>query len=363
MIRILHLLDSEADFQTRRCAEQLSRDLGPGYAQEVRTIGPGGHWRGLPHAVRETRRMGTDLLVHAWGPRALLAAAIGTSARLVFTTVVGNETRQISWLRAVMPYRDVQVICPTSTLMDAMLRRGLPPEQCHLIRPGVEFSRVRARRQESLRQSLGFKPDDIVLLACGESTAAACHRDALWAAAILHVLEPRYKLLAWGRGEQTTAVEEFNRRTGSPMLLCLAERRLGRVLDYEELLPAADMIVISATGPIAPLPVCISMAAALPIAATVTPTVAELLEDRHTALMVPPHSPRQLARRILRLREEADLQWRVSDAARAEAFEYYSAARFAQQHRSLYEQCWAGGGVALARPETTGVAQRYHPRR
>src|SRR4030095_16596140 len=98
----------------------------------------------------------------------------------------------------------------------------------------------------------------------------------------------------------------------------------------EELLPAADTVLVTARGPVATLPIAICMAAALPIVATVTPTVAELLEDRHTALMSSA-VPRQVSQRVLDLVSDPTTQWQISDQARVEAYEYFAQTRFLNQ--------------------------------
>jgi len=77
---------------------------------------------------------------------------------------------------------------------------------------------------------------------------------------------------------------------------------------------------VTARGRVATLPIAICMAAALPIVSTVTYTVSELLEDRHTALMAPPGKPRLLARRVLDLLEDPTAQWSIADMARTEAY-------------------------------------------
>ena len=56
-----------------------------------------------------------------------------------------------------------------------------------------------------------------------------------------------------------------------PDALRVAEQRLGRRVEFEELLPAADMVLVTRAGPVATLPIAICMAGALPIVATVTP--------------------------------------------------------------------------------------------
>jgi glycosyltransferase involved in cell wall biosynthesis len=132
-------------------------------------------------------------------------------------------------------------------------------------------------------------------------------------------------------------------------------------VEFEDLLPAVDIVLATPTGPIATLPISITMAAALPIVATVSYTIGELLEDRHTALLAPAGSPRALARRVLDLEEDSNLQWSISDMARTEAYEYFTQTRFVNQYRGVYRQVSEGAQVDV--PEMApGVGLRFHGR-
>jgi glycosyltransferase involved in cell wall biosynthesis len=259
-----------------------------------------------------------------------------------------------------MDYRRVEVVAPTTTLRRAIVQRGVPIERCHLIRPGVEFARIRARKRDrDLRARLGLSDDDFVFLAAGESTRAASHVEAVWAASILYVAYERYKIVAWGRGPGRQSVINFANKT-MPGAFRDAEHRLGSRIDFEELIPAADMILVTARRAVATLPIAICMAAAMPIVSTVTPTVAELLEDRHTALMTSGR-PRQIARRALDLVEDANLQWQLADMARTEAYEYFSFTRFVNQFRAVYRQMAADERVNVPQ-DAPGAGLRFHGR-
>jgi glycosyltransferase involved in cell wall biosynthesis len=103
--------------------------------------------------------------------------------------------------------------------------------------------------------------------------------------------------------------------------------------------PRPIFVLVTATGPAPTLPIAMSMAAALPIVSTVTYTAAELLEDRHTAMMVSEPLPREIARRVIELRADPAMQWTIADKARAEAYEFFSLTRFLDAHRKLYADC------------------------
>lgn len=365
MIRVLHLLERDADFETQRGADGLARALGEGFSVTTRSIGYGGDWRDVPTAAAMLRRSQPPFdVVHAWGARALTVAAFGSGARIVFSPAPETRAKVVRWLRAVMSHRDVNVVAPSSTLRRRLVERGVPLERCHLVRPGVEFARVRRRRDDALRAQLGLNATDHVFLACGESTRAAAHIDAVWATGILNVADERHKVLLWGQGEQTDALRRLAEHWGRPDMLRVAEPRLGRRrrrVEFEELLPATDTILVPARGAVATLPIAIAMASGLPIIAAATPTVSELLEDRHTALMTQPAKPRLLARRILDLQEDPSLQWSVADMARTEAFEFFAFTRFVNQFRQVYRQVAQGAAVQVPE-EAPGAGLRFHGR-
>ena len=107
MAHVLHLVEEHPDFQTRRSVDALLAITGS-TSQVVRR---------LPAAVGRLRRTGiagADV-VHAWGLRALAAAVLGARQRVVFSPTHFPTPRAIHWMRAVMAYRDVQVVCPTAT--------------------------------------------------------------------------------------------------------------------------------------------------------------------------------------------------------------------------------------------------------
>lgn len=360
MVRVLQLYDTDAEFQIQRSIGGLSTGLRAEFACSTASIGRGGTYRSATRALVGLRRAPSCDVIHAWGMRSLVAASLsGRAFATVFTPPPEHADRAIRWLRALREYRNVHVVCSTATLRRRYLQRGIPLQRCHLIRPGVDFSRIRRRRDPALRSALGFAQDDCVILVPGESTRNAAHRYALWTSGILNLLDERYKFLLWGRGSQIPAIERFASRIRHTDLLHVAERRLHRPVEFEELLPAADIVLVTAAGPVGTLPISICMAAALPIVATVTYTLGELLEDRHTALLVPKASPRMLAQRILELREDPRLQWSISDMARTEAYEHFSMTDFLERHRVLYRQVASGRQVELP-PDVPGAGSRFH---
>jgi glycosyltransferase involved in cell wall biosynthesis len=359
--RVLHILDASADFQTRRGVADLCRALGPGFETSWRTIGPGGDWRGIASAVFRLRGEAGWDVVHAWGTRALSAAAMTPGRRIVFSPAEEMRPADVRWTRAVMGYRDVDVVCASDLARRRFVERGVPLDRCHLIRPGVDFGRIKSRRSDSVRAAMGLAADDYVVLAAGETTALSNHHLAAWAIGILSELDPKYKVLVWGRGRRFAAFERAMGHWRNPAMLRVATARLGPAVQFEELFAAADAIAVTAKEGAGTLPIAMAMAAALPIVAVTNRTTSELLEDRHTAAMVSKDRARLVARRILDVREDTQLQWSISDMARTEAYEYFSLTRFVNQWRTVYRQLAAGERAAVPEQQA-GAGMRFHGR-
>jgi glycosyltransferase involved in cell wall biosynthesis len=358
MVRVLHLVPAAADFQTERGVTQLAMFAREGFAIEVKTIGPRGDWPTVISASRGMRKLSAFDVVHAWGSKALTAAVLSGRRPVVYSPAPDLQKRSARWLSAIMQYRDVEVVAPSATLRNALLRTGIATEKCHVIRPGVDFGRIK-RRNPQLRESLGLGRDDLVILACGESTRGANHRLAAWAGAILGAMDPRWKLLLWGRGSDAPRVIEFAGRVYRGSMLVVAEDA-GRRIEYEELLGACDLVLNTSKAATATLPLAIAMAAAAPIISTVTYTASELLEDHHNSLLVPKPSSRLLAQRALELNEDSGLKWRLTDMARTEAYDYFSLTRFLEQWKTVYQQIAAGESVQIV--ERAAAGARFHGR-
>ena len=310
--------------------------------------------------LRSIRQDQSDATI-AVGVASLAVATMASTGPIVFCFKSFPKLAQVKWLRAAMDYRDIHLVCPTSTMHRFCVERGVPIDRCHLIRPGVEFGRVNRRRDPKLRAALGLVETDYVWLLPGESTRGADHDMAVWAVAILNHLAPKHRVLTWGRGDRTRHLKYLAARQKQSNLFIAAEQALGRSMEFEELLPAADGVLISAGGSVTTLPIAICMAAGLPIVSTVTSEVAELLEDRHTALMVPRRSPRTIAQRIMDLEADKNVQWAIADMAKTEAFEYFAHSRFVNQWRMVLNQIVAGETVNVPQA-APGAGLRFHGR-
>jgi glycosyltransferase involved in cell wall biosynthesis len=342
MSRVLQIIPTPCDFQTGRMSEML-RPLSAG----LETIGRGGSLGSGLVAVRTLRQKAEAFdLLHCWDMRGLSLAAMATRKPLLLTAPPDLTRRGVRWLRAVMGYRPVTVVCASAIQHRRLVEAGIAIERCHIVRPGVDFAKIKRRRDPELRAALGRREKDVAILAPGESTVAARHELAVWMCGILEYLDPKYQLLTWGRGPAREKAATMARKLRQPHILHTAEQRLGRAIEFEDLFAAADVIVVTADEGAATLPIAQAMASALPIVSVTNYLTSELLEDRHTAAMTVKPSAKLLARRVLDVLEDRSLQWSIADRARAEAYDTYSVTRFVDEYRQLIDAAAAATRAA-----------------
>jgi glycosyltransferase involved in cell wall biosynthesis len=335
MPKVLHLLSGLADEQTRQIHRMLVAGIGSGFESQTKLIGTTGGLRDIPTAVIRLRQDRPDITC-AWGIPALASAVIAGHRRIIFSPDRFAGPRSLRWIRSLMSRGNVTFVCPTFTQHRLAITRGIDPARCQVIQPGVDFGRLR-KRDPNLRKELGLSESDYVLIAPGESTLQTAHDQAVWTCGILNVLDPAYKLLLWGRGPRAQTVAALGDRLRQPDMVKIAETPTTGPIPFEQLLPAADACLVTTSGSAPTLPVATAMAASVPIVSTVTYMLAELLEDRHTALMVPRRSPRALAQRVQDLRQDPALAAKLVDTARAEAYEHFSMTRMLDEYRKLFE--------------------------
>lgn len=344
MVRALHLIDAEANYELATTHAQLVRQLGAEFT--VHTERVQANIASFMTTTLELRRNPEERfdVIHAFGPYSL-AVALSFGPKVIYTVSEPPHKRTVGWLRAAMNYRDLHVVCPTQWMHRWLVTHGVPLERAHLIRPGVDFSKVRTKKDDALRKAFGFAPEDYVVLPGGETTHRAFHLYAVQATTILHWLDHRYKSLLWGRGPLTHSRSKFGEKLKLKGYLAVAERCLGRPVGFEELLPAVDLVLFVSHYPVPTLPMALTMASGVPIVSVAQRPTCEILEDRHNAHLAATAHPRLVAKRILEMRDHPEDIWKITDMARTEAFEYFSQSRMLQQYRAIYEQLAKGEKV------------------
>jgi len=350
--RIILLTEHSPDLQTLRCTEQLRSSL----AQEFQFISQeiaSASWTRVLSCYSSLRANSRSAqLVHAWGYRALRLATIAAECPIIYTPLPDDPLKALTWARTAVIRRSLRVVSLSTGEDRLAITGGIPESSCTLTRPGIRTARL-ATRDTALRRKLGLNDDHIVVLAVGESLAHADHILALHAVTMLNYMNPRFAMLIWGRGSEVAAIHRMQLAWGVRHLVD-ARAMLGRDTQYETILPAADMALVTASARLSITPVLACMAAGLPIVAPATYAASEVLEDHHTALLYGDVHPRRAAQRMLSLWEDQPLRRRLADQARAEAYEVFPVSKFIAAMREIYSTATR---QAAPMAQSTGGAQ------
>jgi len=354
MLGVLHLHPPHCDFQTRRCLELLLKTVGSELAMTSRSIGPGGNYQNLPEAIFRLRGVRRDqaCIAHAWGPAQLAAAAAAGFPRLVFSPQAGIHPKWWRWIELILRNRDVEIVCPTQFVRRMFISHGASAARCQVVSPAVDAGRLNGA-DPGIRARLGFSKTDLVLLAPGESSREASHRSALWAAAILNFLDPRYRLLIWGRGPMVGSLRRLARAISTEALMVLAEPAIGGEIDFEQIVSAADIALFCARDPSPILPQGVCLFAGLPVVASESAETREFVQDDVSGLVEPSLNPRRLAQRVRTLQNDPRLRQKLARAARSVGVARFSADRFAADWRQVYSRV---SGSDASRPMAPLVA-------
>ena len=293
-----------------------------------------------PRLRRLVTQCDVDLL-HAWGLDATItaASALPDAAPTVSTLMSPPAGPKWSrWFRAVGAAAPAAIACSAGLIHRRLIEGGVPPERCVVIRPGVDFNAIRQAKRSTTRAGLGLPADGPVLLTLPPPTRSGGHYFATWAAVVLMQRDDSLRLIVPGVSTEQRRLQRLLRS------LRLLHRALftRRTHAFATLLAVADLVVVAAVDDIATTPLAWAMAAGIPIVGTAVPSVTEFIADRHTGLLCKPEQPALLASRIRDALADRPLVAKVTDVARAQAFEVFSTRRMLDQYRQLYENVLSG---------------------
>lgn len=278
--------------------------------------------------------------VHAFGLNCLACALAGGARRVVYSPVGFPRRAEVNWLRAAMNYRRIDVVCPSQTVRRAMVSRGVAMSRTHVVRPGVSLGDFTPQRNEALRATLGYAPDDRVIFAPLEPGHEAGLSLAAWSVSLLNVLDKRHRLLTAASESRAGIVENFCNRLIEPSLLTNVSH-----IPMQSLFGIADAVLFTPThdSGVSPVTLAMAMASGRPIVSTTLRSVCELIEDRHTALLVRDASPRLIAQRLEDCFADPQLAWKLTDRARAEVYDHFTRTKMLAELQGVYTDVASAG--------------------
>ena len=188
-----------------------------------------------------------------------------------------------------------------------------------------------------LQRELGLTPEHRVLLNVGRLVAQKGQRDLLRAMPRVIQSQPAARLLIVGEGQLRGELESLitQLRLNDHVTL------LGRRDDVPRLLDLADLFVFPTLYEGLPGAIVEAMLSATPIVSTAIPSIGEAVQHQHSAVLVPPHSPSDLADAIIELLQHSDRAGQLASTAREDALRQFNIPAVTRQIEQLYDSVLA----------------------
>lgn len=359
MTSVCHLIDGAAGWEQRVVLNQLCERLPEDrWAQHVMSIGaapldkaprgrlrgpilprvPGAAWLSAP-PVRRALESRAAALVHAWGLHAAVVAQAATELPLLVELFDPRLTsRDLKLLRTLSRPRGFAVVCASATLRRRMIEGGVSPEVCVVIRPGVDFSLLTPQRRRKLRETLGISREHTALIAPPAVVRTGGTFEAFWAAELAHYVQPGVRVIVPGDTREVRRIRRLEATLPTSGVLMTP----GNICRFEELIAAADVLVMAAQGDCSTTAIAWAMAAHVAIIGAADYSIAELVAHNVNGLLFKPVPGESRAVAIVRLLLQRDRLAKVRETARGQAYEVFGLRRCIDQHAQLYENLLSG---------------------
>jgi glycosyltransferase involved in cell wall biosynthesis len=310
--------------------------LGPRAFQRVRS-----HLAGVRPDVVHTHLVDVDLLGSV-AARTLGIPAVAT----LHVSVWGGRPRE--WVLdrlaavALQTCADRIIAVSQATRAAYLAWTRQPAERVVVIGNGIA-GRAVPSAGPAVRAELGLDADDLVVTMISSLRQEKAHEVACAAVALLRPGRPTLKLLIVGDGPRRAEVAAAARPLGDSVVLA------GYRADAMAVLAASDVVLHPSYHEAFPTTLIEAAAASVPVVATATGGIGEIVLDGGTGLLVPaPPQPAAIARALDTLLADPARRRAFGEAARARFDASFTAASWARELRSLYDE-------VLAAPRSGGL--------
>ncbi|HHJ39298.1 MAG: hypothetical protein AXA67_12230 [Methylothermaceae bacteria B42] len=263
-----------------------------------------------------------------------MLAGVASQVPMIVTRRVDNPENP--WL-AKLKYRHFRrVIAISQGIAEVLIKQGLPEEKLSLVHSGVDTQIFRPPRKESMRGQLGIPPDHIVIAVVAQLIPRKGHLVLFESLSRLRRDYPELKLtsLVFGKGPLEAELKAHCQKLG----LQNQVRWMGYREDMAEILPAMDVVVHPALKEGLGVALLEAAACGLPIIASRSGGMPEVVEDGVNGLLVPPGDPNALGCAINHLARDSMLRSKMGEAGRQKVLRQFSIASMVEGNWQVYKR-------------------------
>jgi glycosyltransferase involved in cell wall biosynthesis len=238
-----------------------------------------------------------------------------------------------------------RVVSVCQAFAPRLVAYGVKPERIRVLHnAAVPTPPVPTLERDQLRQQLGVRDREIVLLAIGRLSLEKGHADLLRALGRLRSLPQPWKLVLIGIGPERESLGRLADSLGISDRIVFA----GFHPDIRRFYSIAHVCVLPSHSEGSSNVLLEAMMAGVPVVATSAGGNPEIVLDEQTGLLVPVRDPQALAAAILRLLSEPDLAARLADRAFSRAASEFSVDRYRRRLSGFYAEALGRGANSAA---------------
>ncbi len=236
------------------------------------------------------------------------------------------------------------IIAISQGVKRALIQSGVEASRISVVPSGIDFSVYEDKPPRNfLHKECGFDAGDYLVGIVAQLEDHKGHRYLIDAANILKERTHRIKIVIVGEGSLKM---DLTRQTQALNVKDVVYF-LGFRSDIPRILASLDLFVLSSHLEGLGSSIMDAMVCRLPVVATRTGGIPELVKDHKTGLLVPPRNPQALAEAILTLHRDKRLAARLGQAGYDFVHKNFSAEATAAQTITVYEKIAAAKGVHL----------------
>lgn len=221
----------------------------------------------------------------------------------------------------------------------AINKAGLSPSRVTTIHNGVDvgrYSRIASTR-EQVRTQLGLTSDEPLLGVVARLTPEKDHDTLLQSLVLVRNDFDNVKLAIAGEGELMDALKKKVEHLG----LSRSVWFLGNRGDVPELLQAMDLFVLSSRQEGLGITLLEAMAVGLPVVATNTGGIPEIVISGETGLLVPPEDASRFAEAVKWMLSHRDDGKEMGLRGQKRALQQFGVERMVEQYEAVYDEVLA----------------------
>ena len=298
-------------------------------------------------SIRSLARYLRQESIHVVNTHSGIDSWIGAIAAKFARTPILIRTRHLdlplrrNWLNFVHYLPDQIVSCGMAMRTHLVEGCGFPLEKVTNIPTGIDFEKFKAcLSREKVRQSLGIREDDFLILMVGIIRSVKRHVVALEAHRLLLEQIPNAHLLIVGDGPILNEIENHGRELGISQSVTFAGYRE----DIPELMMATDAFLLTSKSEGLPQAITQALGMGLPVVATAVGGVPELILHEKTGILVPAENPGAIRDALVRMAKNPDEANGMGVQGRMHVLEQLSLNAMLDKTENLLDNCNRGRG-------------------